>query len=226
VARRVQYRLGVRIIQAYGMTESSPLTHMVPLDLPAVTEHVGVVAADTECKIVDVETGTVERGPGEVGEVVVRGPQVMAGYWHAPAATSEALRDGWLHTGDIGSVDAAGNLSILDRKKEMIKYKAFSIAPAELEAVLLEHPAVVDCGVTAMPDEEAGEAPYGFVVLRPGMSASPDELQRFVAERVAGYKQIRKVEIVDAIPRTPSGKILRRVLKERVGAVENEGEMR
>lgn len=219
VARRVADRLNLRVIQAYGMTESSPLTHMVPVDdWSEVLGTVGVVAADTQCRIVDIESGTRNLGPGEVGEVAVFGPQVMAGYWNAPEESAATIRDGWLYTGDIGSVDETGNLSIVDRKKEMIKYKAFSIAPAELEAVLLEHPDVVDCGVTGQPDVEAGEVPRAAVVLRSDSTATPEELQAFVAARVAAYKQIRVLELVDTIPRTPSGKILRRVLKEQTRA--------
>jgi long-chain acyl-CoA synthetase len=216
VARRVYDRLKVPVVQAYGMTETSPLTHMVPLDRPELGfDTVGVVAADTRCRIMDLERGERELQVGEVGEVVLAGPQIMAGYWNAPAETARVLRGGWLYSGDVGCVDGRGNLSIVDRKKEMIKYKAFSIAPAELEAVLLEHPAVADCAVTAMRDEEAGEVPRAYVVLRPGQESTPDELQEFVRDRVAGYKQIRRVDILDSIPRTPSGKILRRMLKEQ-----------
>jgi long-chain acyl-CoA synthetase len=215
VARRVHQQLGVPVVQAYGMTETSPLTHMVPLDRPeAGLESVGQVAADTRCRLVDLMTGERELPPGEVGEVVLGGPQIMAGYWNAPEETARVLRDGWLYSGDVGRVDEEGNLYIVDRKKEMIKYKAFSIAPAELEALLLEHPAIADCAVTAMPDDEAGEVPRAYVVLRPDQGASPEELQAFVRERVAGYKQIRRVDVLDAIPRTPSGKILRRLLRD------------
>jgi long-chain acyl-CoA synthetase len=214
--RRVRSRLGVRVVQAYGMTEASPLTHMVRLsDDDYDVEDVGVVAADTRCRIVDLETGEHELNTGEVGEIVVAGPQVMAGYWNAPDETARALRDGWLYTGDIGRVDAEGNLYLVDRKKEMIKYKAWSIAPAELESVLLAHPAISDCAVVAQPDAEGGEAPRAYVVLRDGEMVDDDEIRQFVAERVASYKQLRAVEIIDVIPRTPSGKILRRVLKER-----------
>jgi long-chain acyl-CoA synthetase len=145
----------------------------------------------------------------------VRGPQIMQGYWNAPEETNRALRGGWLSTGDIGWIDNQGYIYISDRKKELIKYKSFSIAPAELEAVLLEHPDVADCGVTGIEDAEAGEAPKAFVVLRAGSRINFDQLARFVAERVASYKQIRHFEVVDSIPRTPSGKILRRMLKNQ-----------
>jgi long-chain acyl-CoA synthetase len=212
IARRVSERLQVRVIQAYGMTETSPLTHMVPLELPNDTcESVGTVAADTECRIVDLDSGQ-DLPIGEVGEVLISGPQVMAGYWNAPQESSAILHGGWISTGDIGRVDESGNLYIVDRKKEMIKHKAFSIAPAELEFLLLEHPAVADCAVTALPDDKAGEVPHAHVVVRSGAQVTPEELQTFVRERVAGYKQIRRIDIVDAIPRTPSGKILRRLL--------------
>ena len=151
--------------------------------------------------------------PGSVGEIVVRGPQVMQGYWNAPEETAQALRDGWLYTGDVGWLDEEGYVYVCDRKKEMIKYKGFSIAPAELESVLLEHADVEDCCVTGVEDPEAGELPKAFVVTRAGREIDFDALARFVAERVAGYKQIRQFELVEAIPRNPSGKILRRLLR-------------
>lgn len=212
IGRRVHRRLDVRVLQAYGMTETSPLTHMAPMDAADEMESVGVVAADTSCRIMDLETGERELAPDEVGEVVIAGPQIMAGYWNAPEETARALRAEWLYTGDVGSVDALGNLYIVDRKKEMIKYKAFSIAPAELEAVLLEHPSVRDCAVTAQADPEAGQVPRAWVVLHADSSTTPEEIRLFVRERVAGYKQIRLLEVVETIPRTPSGKILRRLL--------------
>jgi long-chain acyl-CoA synthetase len=214
VARRVEARLGFRVIQGYGLTEASPATHNTPLDPDRIKlESGGILLPDTQHRIVDSETGERTLGPGEAGEIVVRGPQVMQGYWNAPDETARALRRGWLYTGDIGWIDDEGYLYIVDRRKELIKYKSFSIAPAELEAVILEHPDVADCGVTGVPDEEAGEAPMAFVVPQQGRSLDFEELARFVAERVAGYKRIRRFETVDSIPRTPSGKILRRMLK-------------
>jgi long-chain acyl-CoA synthetase len=139
----------------------------------------------------------------------------MKGYWKAPEETARALCNGWLYTGDIGHVDADGYTYIVDRKKEMIKYKGFGIAPAELESLLLEHPAVLDAAVIGVPDDEAGEVPKGFVVLRPGQRATEDELIAFVNGKLAGYKKIHQVEFIDAIPKVASGKILRRELKER-----------
>src|SRR5437660_7998678 len=137
----------------------------------------GVRSRDTQQKIVDIETGQIELGVGEEGELIVRGPQVMQGYWKAPEATAEALRDGWLYTGDIGWRDEEGYVTITDRKKEMIKFKGFSVAPAQIEALLLEHPSVADVAVIAKPDEEAGEVPKAFVVLRMGYEQqSTDEL--------------------------------------------------
>ncbi len=156
---------------------------------------------------------------GEDGEIVVRGPQVMLGYWKAPEETARALRNGWLYTGDIGHVDNDGYTYIVDRKKEMIKYKAFSIAPAELESLLMEHPAVLEAAVIGVPDDEAGEVPKGYVVLRPGHSVSGEELITFVNGKLASYKKLHYIEFIDAIPKVPSGKILRRELKERERAL-------
>jgi long-chain acyl-CoA synthetase len=219
VARRVEARLGLRVIQGYGLTEASPATHNSPLDPGRIRlESGGLLVADTEHKIMDLETGERSLTSGNIGEIVVRGPQVMRGYWNAPEESARVLRGGWLYTGDIGWIDEESYVYIVDRKKEMIKYKSFSIAPAELEAVVLEHPDVADCGVTGVKDGEAGEVPKAFVVLREDRCIELDELARFVADRVAGYKQIRHFEVVDKIPRTPSGKLLRRMLKTMTAA--------
>lgn len=216
VGRRVQELTGRPILQAYGLTEASPATHMgaVERDQPRLDTQ-GFVMHDTAHKIVDIETGTRELSEGEVGEVAVRGPQVMKGYWRNPEATAAVLRDGWLLTGDIGRIEPDGSLVLVDRKKEMIKVKGFGVGPAEIEAVLFLHSAVADCAVIGVSDPEAGEVPKAFVALRPGATATADELMTFVAQRVAGYKQVRRVEFVQTIPRTPSGKVLRRVLKEK-----------
>jgi acyl-CoA synthetase (AMP-forming)/AMP-acid ligase II len=164
---------------------------------------------------VNVATGA-ELGPNQDGEIWARGPQIMKGYLNNPAATAGMLdREGWLHTGDIGYFDEDGYFFIVDRLKELIKYKGYQVAPAELEAVLLMHPAVADAAVIPSPDEEAGEAPKAFVALKPGATATADELMAFVAGRVAPYKRIRRLEFIAQVPKSPSGKILRRVLLER-----------
>ena len=210
-------RLDCEVVQGYGMTELSPVSHLTP---PGWFKpgSVGVTAPNTETRIVDPATGE-EVGLDVDGEIQVRGPQVMKGYLNNPQATAITLDDdGWLHTGDIGHVDADGHVYVVDRLKELIKYKGFQVPPAELEALLLTHPAVADAAVVGLPDEEAGEIPAGYVVLRPGAEASPEEIQGYVAERVAGYKRLRRLTFIEAIPKSASGKILRRVLRERAQA--------
>jgi len=209
-------RLGCHIRQGYGMTETSPVTHSSPAS-PTETKcgSVGVLAPNTECKIVDLETGAA-LGPKEKGEVCVRGPQIMKGYLNRPDATAQTIdADGWLHTGDIGYVDGDGHFFIVDRAKELIKYKGFQVPPAELEAVLLTHPCIADAAVIPCPDDEAGEVPKALVVLKEKAEANSTTILDFVAERVAPHKKIRYLEFTDQIPKSPSGKILRRVLVDR-----------
>ena len=204
-------RIGCVVKQGYGMTETSPVTHFTPED-PAFVRHgsCGLLVPSTECRIVNVETRR-DVETGEQGELLIRGPQVMKGYLNNPEATSQAIdADGWLRTGDVGSVDADGFYYIVDRLKEFIKYKGFQVAPAELEGVLLTHPAVADCAVIPMADEEAGEIPKAFVVTRQDVTS--EELMRFVASKVASFKKVRSVEFIEKIPKSPSGKILRREL--------------
>jgi acyl-CoA synthetase (AMP-forming)/AMP-acid ligase II len=177
---------------------------------------VGPTSTNIECKIVHAQTGE-ELGRNENGEVLVRGPHVMKGYLNADEATRKVLEpDGFLHTGDLGYVDDKGELYLVDRIKELIKYKGQQVSPVELEAVLMTHPKVADAAVVGVPDEEASEIPKGFVVVREPVT--PEELMAFVAERVAPYKKVRQVELIDEIPRTPVGKIERRSLKERESA--------
>jgi acyl-CoA synthetase (AMP-forming)/AMP-acid ligase II len=207
-------RLGCRVFQGYGMTETSPVTHMCPPGTErSKLGSVGVPLPNTECQIVDLTTGA-PLGPGEQGEICLRGPQVMKGYLNRPDATAAMIDgEGWLHSGDIGYVDRDGYLFVVDRVKELIKFKGLQVAPAELEAVLLTHPAVADAAVIPSADEEAGEVPKAFVVLR--READPEEILAYVAARVAPYKRIRRLEFVDQIPKSAAGKILRRVLVER-----------
>jgi len=206
-------RLGCEVVQGYGMTELSPVSQLTP---PGQFKpgSVGVTAPNTELRIVDPSTGE-DLGLDADGEMWVRGPQVMKGYLNNPEATAATLdADGWLHTGDIGHVDADGHVFVVDRLKELIKYKGFQVPPAELEALLLTHPAVADAAVIGRPDAEAGEVPVAFVVLKPGQTVSADEIKSFVADQVAHYKRLGDVRFVEAVPKSASGKILRRLLRD------------
>jgi len=214
VATAASARLGCRVVQGYGLTETSPVTHATRLGAgPVKTAGIGPPLPNTEARVVDVTTGA-ELGAKQEGEICVRGPQVMKGYLNRPDATTAMIdADGWLHTGDVGYADEDGCFFIVDRLKELIKYKGMQIAPAELEAVLLSHPSVADAAVIPIASEECGEVPKAFVVLKGDVT--PDEIMGYVAERVAPYKKLRGVEIIDQIPKSPAGKILRRVLIEQ-----------
>ena len=212
IARTIQEKFRVPVARHYGLSEASPTTHSNPPDRPKEGS-VGIAVSDVEDKIMDWDTGKTEMKVGEPGELAVRGPNVFQGYWKHPEDTQLALRDGWLYTGDIARMDEEGYIFILDRKKEMIKYRGYQIAPAELEAILMEHPAVNDCAVVGIPEEKVGEIPKAFIVKKEGMNLSAEAVMAFVAERVAPYKKIRDVAFIHEIPKNPSGKILRRVLK-------------
>jgi len=216
LARRFTALTGILVCQGYGMTEASPVTHVGYLEPELYKpESIGQPLVQTECRVLDVNNREV--GCGSPGELVMRGPQFMLGYWKEPQATASVLRDGWYWSGDVVCRDENNFFYVLDRSKEMIKYKGFPVAPAEVEAVLMEHPAVRDCGVVARPNPEAGEIPCAFVVLREGQ-VSDDTMRQslcsFVADRLTHYKQPREVHFVEAVPRTPSGKILRRELRK------------
>ncbi|MEO8246728.1 MAG: AMP-binding protein [Chloroflexota bacterium] len=214
LARAAAERIGAVVVQGYGMTEASPVTH-VTADRDGMRDpgSIGPLVPNTEARLVDVSSGT-DVGPGEAGELWVRGPQVMRGYLNDPAATAATVdADGWLHTGDVARADEAGWFTIVDRVKELIKVRGHAVAPAELEALLIGHPAVVDAAVVGMPDDEAGERPHAFVTLRTPVGA--DELRDWVAGRVAPYKRLAAVVVVDVIPRSASGKVLRRELRAR-----------
>ena len=214
LAEAAAARLNCSVAQGYGMTELSPVTHAIPEgDYKAAS--VGTLVADTQCRLVVPETGE-DAAEGESGEIWVRGPQVMKGYLGNPEATANTIdAEGWLHTGDIGRIDADGHTFIVDRLKELIKVKGFQVAPAELEALLIQHPQVADVAVIGVPDADAGERVKAFVVRVEASSVDADDLKAFVAEQVATYKQLGEVEFIESIPKSASGKILRRELRER-----------
>jgi long-chain acyl-CoA synthetase len=205
------------LVEGYGLTESSPVTHCNPLDPTMKTVKIGSIGLpwpDTDAKIMDIETGQTELATGQVGELIIKGPQIMKGYWKIQEETASVLRDGWLYTGDIGKTDEDGYFYITDRKKDLIKYKGYSVYPREIEDVLYEHPAVKLCAVVGKPDAVAGEIPKAFVVLKDGATASEEEIKKFVNEKVAPYKAIRELEFRKELPMTLVGKVLRRVLQE------------
>lgn len=213
LAQEAAARIDCEVVQGYGMTELSPVSHAT-LPGSAKPGTVGIALPSTESRIVDPETGE-DQDVGGVGELWVRGPQVMKGYLNNPDATAATIdADGWLHTGDIAVIDADDHYAIVDRLKELIKYKGFQIAPAELEALLLTHPAIADAAVIGVPDEEAGEVPRAFVVVRPGQELSAADISAFMRERVATFKVVHDAVFVDAIPKSASGKILRRLLRD------------
>jgi 4-coumarate--CoA ligase len=221
LAAAVVSRLGdeVRVLQGYGMTEMSPVSHVIPFDRSDIAPgSVGLLVANMEAKIVDPATGAKIEQPAEgvsgPGELLCRGPNVMVGYLGNPQATAETLEpDGFMHTGDIVTVDADGVFRVVDRVKELIKYKGYQVPPAELEALLLSHPRIADAAVVGLPDEEAGEIPKAFVVPAPGQELTEDEVIAFVAGHVAPYKKVRTVEFIEAVPKSASGKILRKDLR-------------
>jgi acyl-CoA synthetase (AMP-forming)/AMP-acid ligase II len=215
VQRECSNRLRTPVFQVYGMTEASGLTHASSVEgiNKSKPGTVGPCVVNIECKVVDAETAR-ELGPHERGELWLRGPQVMKGYLNNPRATAESLdSEGWYHTGDVGYADEDRYFYIVDRVKELIKYKAYQVAPAELEEILLTHPAIAEAAVIAKLDPDAGEVPKAFLV--PQKPVTVQEILDFVAARVAPYKKIRYVEFVEQLPKSPAGKLLRRVLRER-----------
>ena len=212
LAQEASDRVGCEVVQGYGMTELSPVSHATPPgNFKAGSS--GLAVANTECRLVSADGE--DQDVGGRGELWVRGPQVMKGYLNNEEATSSTIdEDGWLHTGDVAELDENGHYSIVDRVKELIKYKGFQVPPAELEALLITHPKIADCAVIGIPDDEAGELPKAFIVTAPGQELSAEDVQDFVADKVASYKKIRLVEFIDEIPKSASGKILRRFLRD------------
>jgi acyl-CoA synthetase (AMP-forming)/AMP-acid ligase II len=220
---RLAERLGCRMLQGYGMTEMSPVSHLIPHDATAVpVSSVGFTVPNMDCRLVDPATGEDIEVPADgtsaPGHLLCRGPNVMLGYLNRPEETADTLdADGFLHTGDVATVRADGVVTIVDRLKELIKYKGYQIAPAELEALLLTHPGIADAAVIGTPDADGQEVPMAFVVRQPGepgQSLDEAAVIDFVAGKVAPFKKVRRVEFIDTVPKSSSGKILRRLLKK------------
>src|SRR5712691_1281743 len=206
------HRFGGRIREGYGLSETSPFSHGQPFMIPPRPGTVGFPCADTDCEIVDVATGTRVLPPGEVGEIRIRGPQVMKGYWNRPDETEIALRAGWLYTGDLGTMSGDGYFSIVDRKKDMIIASGYNVYPRDVEEVLYEHPAVLECCVAGVPDAYRGETVKAFVVVRPGLEVRDEELDAFCRERLAAFKVPRIYEYRESLPMSAVGKVLRQQL--------------
>jgi long-chain acyl-CoA synthetase len=208
---------GGLLAEGYGLTEAAPVTHCSPVDKNVVkVGSIGLPLPDTDARIVDLETGKRTLGVGETGELMVKGPQVMKGYWHKPDETALVLHDGWLLTGDIAYMDKDGYFYITDRKKDLIKTKDYSVYPRELEDILYEHPAVKLCAVVGKPDPRAGELPKAYIVLKEGMTVSAEQIMTFVNDKVAPYKSIHEVEFRKELPISSAGKVLKRSIKEKV----------
>jgi long-chain acyl-CoA synthetase len=218
VQRKFEVLTGGRLVEGYGLTETSPVTHCNPLDDPQKNRpgSIGIPYPDTEAKVVDLESGERDLSPGEAGELVIRGPQVMMGYWNKPDENKVAIRGGWFYTGDIATMDPDGYFRIVDRKKDMIDVSGFKVWPREVEETLFEHPAVQEAAVVGIPDARTGEAVKAFVVLKKGSEGkvTPEEISKFCKDRIASFKAPRFVEFKNELPKTVVGKVLRRELKK------------
>ena len=220
VQKRFEAITGCKMVEAYGLTETSPTATMDPIGSPRA-HSIGVPIPNTDVKIVDIEGGGVELDQGETGEIIIKGDQVMAGYWNLPEESEKAIRvgpdgePGWFYSGDIGYQDEDGYFHIADRKKDMIIAGGYNIYPADVEAVLFEHPAIVEAAVIGVPDEKRGENVKAFAVLHEGKTATEEEIIAFCRERMAAYRIPRMVEFIDELPKTVIGKVLRRELRDK-----------
>src|SRR5581483_7112888 len=214
VIEKFEKMTGLMLYEGYGLTEASPTTHSTPTLAMRKPGSIGLPFISTECKIVDLETGERELPVGEEGELCVRGPQVMKGYWNKPEETAQTLRDGWLYTGDIARMDEDGYFYIVQRKKDMLIVNGFNVYPNEVEEVLFTHPAVLEAAVIGTPDEYRGEVVKAFVVLKPGLQATAEELMEHCKTRLAKYKWPAVIEFAASLPKSAVGKVLRRELRE------------
>ncbi|PFA62235.1 long-chain fatty acid--CoA ligase [Bacillus sp. AFS015802] len=209
-------KTGAKILEGYGLSEASPTTHCNPAFAERKPGTVGIGLPSTDYKVVDLATGMKEVPPGDIGELIIKGPQVMKGYWNLPEETAHALRDGWLYTGDIARMDDEGYVSIVDRKKDMIIASGYNVYPREVEEVIYEHPLVQEAVVIGVPDSYRGETVKAVIVLKAGEKVSEQELIRFCQENISSFKVPRIIEFRDELPKTSVGKILRRALRENV----------
>ena len=210
--KQFEGRYGLPIFEGYGLSETSPVASFNRIQKPPRPGSIGLPIYGVEMKVVDEEDH--ELRPGEMGEIVIRGHNVMKGYYKRPGPTAVAMRGGWFHTGDLGRMDKDGYFYIVDRKKDLIKYKGYSVFPREVEDVLYEHPAVKVAAVVGIPDEESGEIPKAFIVLKDGAETTEEKLIEFVRKRIASFKRIRAVEFRDELPMTLVGKVLKKDLRE------------
>ena len=222
VKNRFETLTGGRVVEGYGLTESMMAAVVTPLHGPYKPGSVGIPLPDVEVRIADAETGQGNLSPGEVGEILIRAPQLMLGYWQRPTETENTIRNGWLYTGDLGYLDEDGYLFIVDRKKDVIKPSGFQVWPREVEEVIASHPAVNEVGVVGVPDEYQGEAVKAWVVLRPDQQVTADEIRAYCRKKLAGYKVPRHIEFTDSLPKTMVGKILRRALVEKEKSRQNK----
>jgi long-chain acyl-CoA synthetase len=214
VQQRFEGLTGGKICEGFGLTETSPITHINPLQGLRKIGTIGVPIVNTDCRIVDAETGTRDVPTGQEGELLIKGPQVMRGYWNKPDETANAIRDGWLHTGDLAAMDADGYFTIVGRKKEMIDASGYKVYPDEVDRVLMSHPAVLEAATIGVPDPKRGETVKSFVVLRPGANATAEELVAHSRKNLAPYKVPRSIEFKQELPKSAALKILRRELLE------------
>jgi long-chain acyl-CoA synthetase len=223
IAKRWEEITGHKLIEGYGLSETTAPTHINPPHRPKYGT-VGVPLPLTEARVVDPEDGITELEPGKSGEIAVRGPQVMKGYWRSPESTRRAFRDGWFLTGDIGRVDEEGYFSIEERKKDMLKVSGFSVFPAEVEAIMYRHPSVAEVGVVGVADPYRGEDPLAFVVLKPDAKGkvTAEEIAEWCRDNMSVYKAPRQVRFVDALPKTATGKVLKRVLRDQAASLKGK----
>jgi long-chain acyl-CoA synthetase len=205
---------GSKLVEGYGLSEASPVTHANPLNGLNKTDSIGIPMSDTLCKIVDIETGKEEVEIGEEGEMIIQGPQVMIGYWNQPKMTQEAIRDGWLYTGDVVKMDKDGYFHVVDRKKDIIIVKGLNVSPTEVEKVICTHPKVEDAAVVGIPHEYKGEEIKAYVVLKKGEEAEKYEIIEYLRSRIARFKVPSSMEFVETLPKNVMGKLLRRLLLE------------